>query len=382
LKKALFVTGSLERGGAEKHLLALLPLLVERGFDVRLYVFNKYGPLSDDFKKKGIQCIGLDCPARGWSSGWFSKIFRAMRTGAHLLHLYWCYKPDIIHFFLPQAYILGGLTSLLYPNVIRIMSRRSLSLYQQNQPVLAWMEKRLHRKMDVVMANSKAIFDELIVEGVPLYKLQICYNGVIVPHLETQKTDVELRKIWNIPEDAIVFVMVANLIFYKGHADLIDAFAICSNQLPRDWRLLLVGRDDGIGAFLLQKSIAAGLVENIIFAGEQESTADFLSMSDIGILSSHEEGFSNSILEAMYAELPMVVTDVGGNREIVEDGVQGCVVPAKAPRFLADALLELSQNKEKRIQMGKSGRDRVLKRFNMSVCADCYEMVYNSKLSS
>ncbi|WP_417613168.1 glycosyltransferase [Owenweeksia hongkongensis] len=381
MKKVLFVTGSLERGGAERHLLALLPLLVERGFDVRLYVFNKYGPLSNDFRLEGIQCLGLDRPSKAWSSGWFSRICRAIHTGWHLLNVYWQYKPDIIHFFLPHAYILGGLASLLYPNTIRIMSRRSLNAYQQNSPVLSWVERRLHPKMDVVMANSRAILEELVVEGVSLEKLKICYNGVIIPHVIPSISGDDIRRLWNVPDDAVVFVMVANLIPYKGHVDLFDAFELCADLLPENWRLLLVGRDDGIGQALREKAIAAGLWQNIIFAGEQSSTSEYLDAADVGVLSSHQEGFSNSVLEAMYAGLPMIVTDVGGNSEIVENGIQGIVVPAKLPSTLAGALLALSQDKETRLKMGKSGHDRVIKLFNMSACADCYESVYNSKLS-
>ncbi|WP_412565930.1 glycosyltransferase [Thalassospira sp. MIT121401] len=381
MKKVLFVTGSLQIGGAEKHLLALLPKLVERGFDVRLYVFDKYGPLSTGFAKYGIKCVGIKKPRKGWPTGRLGRFVRIFHTAFDLIKAYWIFRPDIVHFFLPHAYVLGGLTSLLYPNVVRIMSRRSLNRYHSKHPFLSKIERRLHQKMDAVMANSNSIVQELIDEGVPKDKLELCYNGVILSSAEDLIDRSEFRQSLGVAERSLVFVMIANLIPYKGHSDLLKAFSLCREQLPEEWNLILVGRDDGIGQLLIEQCNDLGIADNVILTGEQANVSDFLSISDVGLLSSHEEGFSNSILEVMYAGIPIIATDVGGNQEIVQNGRHGYIVPPSAPDQLAQAILKLSGSSVLRQEFGRAARQHILEHFSMSSCADCYAKIYHSNLA-
>jgi len=101
----------------------------------------------------------------------------------------------------------------------------------------------------------------------------------------------------------------------------------------------------------------------------------FLRLADVGLLCSHEEGFSNAVLEGMAAGLPMVVTDVGGNAEAVIDGVTGYVVPAHNPELLADALLTVALADDRAL-MGDRGRRRVVEKFSMNSCIDAYEALY------
>ena len=167
------------------------------------------------------------------------------------------------------------------------------------------------------------------------------------------------RAALDVADDALVLITVANLIAYKGHADLLAALAETSDSLPVGWRLLCVGRDDGHGAELSKIATSLGLRDNVRWLGERNDVPSLLACADIGILCSHQEGFANSVLEGMAASLPMVVTDVGGNREAIEDGVSGMVVPAHDPQALGTAISALAQNSARRAAMGAAGRLRV-----------------------
>jgi glycosyltransferase involved in cell wall biosynthesis len=159
--------------------------------------------------------------------------------------------------------------------------------------------------------------------------------------------------------------VIANLIPYKGHRDLVDALAQAAPHLPAGWRLLVVGRDDGVGETLREQARHLGLADHILFMGPRGEVAEILAASDIGILCSHEEGFSNAVLEGMAAGLPMIVTRVGGNTEAVIDGETGIVVPPRAPTDLAAAIVRLVADPGLRARFGAAGRQRVQKEFGV-----------------
>ena len=95
-----------------------------------------------------------------------------------------------------------------------------------------------------------------------------------------------------------------------------------------------------------------------------------LRAADIGMLCSHEEGFSNALLECMAASLPVVATDVGGNAEAVVDRETGLLVPSQAPDQLAQAILELARSPDLRLRFGAAGRSRVETLFSLRSSVD------------
>jgi glycosyltransferase involved in cell wall biosynthesis len=123
------------------------------------------------------------------------------------------------------------------------------------------------------------------------------------------------------------------------------------------------------------------LTDHIHWLGQQDNVDEFLTAADIALLTSHEEGFSNAILEAMAAGLPMIVTAVGGNAEAVIDGETGLIVPPSAPKALAAAIVGLALNPELRRLMGGAGRERVTSTFEINHCIVAYRKIY-SLLSS
>jgi glycosyltransferase involved in cell wall biosynthesis len=140
----------------------------------------------------------------------------------------------------------------------------------------------------------------------------------------------------------------------------------------------LVGRDEGLKSKLESLADQGGISRHIRFLGEYPDTLALLAAADFGLLTSHEEGFSNAILEGMAAGLPMIVTDVGGNPEAVLDGRTGLVVPPRNVEAIGEAILRLADDPELRAQLGKAARLRVQKEFSMTRCADAHDHLYRS----
>jgi glycosyltransferase involved in cell wall biosynthesis len=193
--------------------------------------------------------------------------------------------------------------------------------------------------MDAVIGNSRAVVRQLIDEGIPEAKVRLIYNGIDVSPVLPERN--KARQALGIDNDTLVGVVIANLIHYKGHRELVGGLSHVETELPTPWRIFVAGRDHGIRAELEELAAARGISHRIQFLGEYSDIPRLLAAADFGLLTSREEGFSNVILECMAAGLAMVVTDVGGNAEAVLHGETGFVVPPRNPKAIGDAILEL-----------------------------------------
>lgn len=376
--RILYVIGSLNVGGAERHVCQVAMKLKERGWETEVFVLSLGGPLTSMLAEADIPIYGVHLPV--WISRFVSNERLRARvslilTMAVLIKVLWVRRPAVLHFFLPAAYIVGGLASIFAKTPARIMSRRSLNNYQLAHPLFAKIERFLHPRMTFVCGNSKAVVKQLEDEGVNSQRLRLIYNGIDFTTYNKPFDRTAARANADLPDDALVLVLVANLIPYKGHSDLIKALSIIKDLLPKPWVLLCLGRDDGIGANLQVEAKALGIADHIRFIGSRPDVPNFLHLADVGLLCSHEEGFSNAVLECMAAGLPMVVTDVGGNAEAVVDEITGYVVPARNPTLLSQALMRVANQQDRRI-MGERGRYRIEKYFSMPACIDAYEAMY------
>lgn len=380
--RILYVIGSLEVGGAERHLVAITQALKLRQWSPEVFVLSRDGPLARQLEEAKIPILGPILPT--WVRGGVSSRLQS-RLGLILgfIHLAWVMlvsRPAAVHFFLPAAYILGGWAALLTGMRPRIMSRRSLNHYQRKHPVYERLERFLHPRMDRICGNSKAVVRQLQNEGVRPDQVRLIYNGVDFSQFHEQFDRRRIRDSLGVGDAALVIVVVANLILYKGHADLLHALGRIAGRLPWSWRLLCVGRDDGIGESLRELAADLELDANVVWTGSRADVPGILASSDIGVLCSHEEGFSNSVLECMAAGLPMVVTDVGGNAEAVQNGVTGYVVPPRDSMALGEAILNLAADPNRR-DMGRRGRQRVEETFSMAACVSAYEALYEELLN-
>ena len=376
-RSILFVIGDLDMGGAEQHLTQVLPALARSGLRPSIYTVTHKGTLAPILEELGIRVFAppLSSLTRRLPRH-LRRIVSLPLSFVGLLLALWLNRPAMVHFFLPAAYLLGGLTSLLVPLNGRIMSRRSLRNYQQGHQFLAKIERWLHLRMTAVLGNSKAVVKQLGEEGVPLHRLGLIYNGVDINLYRSLPGRVELRRSLGIGAEALVLVMVANFIPYKGHEDLLLALSSIKEELPQSWVVLLAGGGGAYEELIRNRAAALDLEGHVRHLGVRSDIPLILGAADIGILSSHQEGFSNSVLEGMAAGLPMVVTNVGGNPEAVVDGETGLVVPPRAPDTLATAILVLSHDEAKRRRMGDAGRHRAETPFGHKNCVAKYAALY------
>jgi glycosyltransferase involved in cell wall biosynthesis len=368
----LIVISGLKVGGTERQVALLAEGLVRAGNAVTIYSLMG-GEMHAEFARIGVELVlapGRLDPSKS------SRLTRALYmplAAFDLFRLMRRRRPQVVHFFLPAAYLAGAPAAVLAHVPVRVMSRRSLNVYQNWLARVA--ERVLHLRMHAVLGNSASVIAELKGEGVPAERLALIYNGLADAAFAPPEP-AAARQGLGLPPGALVMSIVANLIAYKGHQDLINALAIAAPDLPPDWRLLVVGRDDGIGVQLQAQAKRLGLAAHIEFLGARNDVPAILAASDIGLLCSHEEGFSNAILEGMAAGLPMIVTDVGGNREAVIDGETGLVVPARDPARLAAAIVRLAHNADLRARLGAAARERAAARFSLQSFVQSHQALY------
>ena len=372
--RLLVVTESLGIGGTESHLIRVLPRLQALGWQAATFCLSGRGERADELESKGIEVVAPRRIAKGNRSDHRRPVFIA-RTASSLFWFMRQWQPEIAHFYLPGPYLVGAPIGIANGTPVKIMSRRSLSDYQQKWPIVARLERMLHRRMDALVGNSRAVVAQLISEGVPESKVRLIYNGIEAS--EPLPPRPEARQELGLDENALVGVVVANFIHYKGHQDLIRGFGHVAGRLPAPWRVLLVGWDQGLRAGLESLAEEEGIAGNIQFLGQRSDVPRLLAAADFGLLTSHEEGFSNVILENMAATLPIIVTAVGGNPEAVVNEETGFVVPAHNPGAIGEAVLRLARDPELRKRFGAAGRARVMREFSINRCvrahADLYE---------
>jgi glycosyltransferase involved in cell wall biosynthesis len=373
----LVVIGDLDVGGTEHHLVRVLPALAREGLTLVVYTLTHGLSLAPRLREGGVEVIPPPGPCAARTLPWRQRdaLLLPLAT-AKLWRLIRGRRPDVVHLFLPAAYLAGSACARLAGHRTIVMSRRNLNRYQRRHPLLAWWERRLHRRITAALGNSRAVVAELAAEGVPRERLGLIYNGIDLDAFTDGRRTGDVRARLGIDRAALVLITLANLIPYKGHGDLLAALAAVADRLPPGWVLLCAGRDDGAGPALREQARALGLARHVKWLGLHDDVPALLAASDIAVHASHEEGFSNSVLEGMAAGLPVIVTAVGGNVEAVEHAVSGIVVPPRSISELGAAILALAHDPARRRRLGEAAHARVAARFALPACVARYRRLY------
>jgi glycosyltransferase involved in cell wall biosynthesis len=213
----------------------------------------------------------------------------------------------------------------------------------------------LSHAADAVVVNCGAIFDLVVGdERVPPERVTLLRNGIDLPGFDAAREaplSLPLPELGSRP----IAVIVANMRHeVKRQEDFLEAIAIARRERP-DLAAFLVGegdRMDGLAALATR----LGLDGHAFFLGRRPDVPAVLARASIGVLSSAREGLSNAVIEGMAAGLPMVVTDAGGNAELVRHGERGLVVPVAAPAALAHAIVQVLSDPARARAFGEAGR--------------------------
>ena len=213
---------------------------------------------------------------------------------------------------------------------------------------------------DGVFAVSEQVRQHCVsVDRIDASRVQTIYNGL---DLAGWKTDSGSPR----PSEQFVIATVGNIRRVKGHDVLIHAAASIVRRFPHV-SFRIAGEVLEAAYFQELQTLVRNLdlADHVHFDGGVTNLREYLSAADVFVLPSRSEGFSNAIIEAMAASLPVVATDVGGNAEAVEDDISGLIVPPEDSAALADAILRLLSDPVKAKEMGAMGREAALERFTI-----------------
>ncbi|MCK5580807.1 MAG: glycosyltransferase family 4 protein [Candidatus Omnitrophica bacterium] len=253
-----------------------------------------------------------------------------------------------------------------------ISNRRDIGFWRKKHHVLAYrfVNRGVTRIVTNTQANKRLIIEQ---ECLSEDKIQVIYNGVSQP--VTSDQEPATRDQFDISEKDLAIMHVANIRPVKGHQYLLQAFAKIIPQYPHV-KLVLIG-EDRMGGQMQELAKSLQIENHVVFAGKQENVRELLGLADICVLPSLSEGMSNAILEYMIAGKPVVATRVGGTPELVENGRNGLLVEKENIEQLANALLSLIHDQEKRKQLGEKGREIAKEKFSMQTMVFNYERIFN-----
>ncbi len=359
-KNVLQFIPSFHQGGSERQAVQLTKLLLENGeHQIFTATLNKDGVLLEELEKAGI----TEIPEFRLNSFFDLNFIRETRRCSDLLKKN---NIDIVQTHDFYTNIFGILSAKLAGVHLKIASKR------ETEGVRSPMQKRIERYIfkiaDRVVANSGAVKSYLIKSGVAAEKINVVYNGLDAERLTPREKD--RRNICNLlglpSEPKIKFItQIANLRHDVKNQEMLLRAAVHLKDHYPEAHYVFAGegdRKEPLMKFAAENNIA----EQTHFIGRCSLIPELLAISYVCTLTSTAEGFSNSILEYMYAGKPVVATDVGGAAEAIVEGETGFLVKSNDDKQLAVRIGELLADEKKAKVFGENGRRRINKEFSTS----------------
>lgn len=289
-------------------------------------------------------------------------------------------RPDVLHLHTSHAVALGSLAALIKRPPVVIAHRR-VDFSTKNNPFRRWKYQGV---VDCIISISQGIKDVLVADGLQADKITIIHSAIDAeafdPGLSPNGFLEELNNKYGLVENvgatgrSPLLGIVAHLADHKGHKYLIAAIPYILEAFPST-RLLIAG--DGELRHDLEAQVRAlGVERSVHFLGYRRDVPQILAALDLFVLSSHLEGLCTSLMDAMAMKKPLVATRVGGVPEVVEEWVNGLLVPAKDPQALAQAVITLLKDPARRKAMGEAGRKIVEEKFHVDIMVNKTEELY------
>jgi glycosyltransferase involved in cell wall biosynthesis len=357
--RILHFVDSLHIGGAERQVVRLMRGLSDEGFALHLACFRAEGPLLDEVPR-------LAAPVEEYRLG----SLRSPRALTGLLRLAGSMRRnriDVVHTTSLYPNVVGMAAAALARVPVRLASVRDMGTTWS--PGLLRLQRGACRLADAVVVNAAAIGERLRREGYDPARIAVVPNGVVPP--PPSKADgAALRAELGLAPDALLIAVVCRLHRVKRLEEFVDAAATLAPAHPRA-RFLIVGpKDDGADRAVYARELEErarrrGIGDRLLLTGARGDVPAVLGELAVSVLCSDSEGLSNTLLESMAAGVPVVATRVGGNPEIVEDGVTGLLVARRDPSALAAAIDRLLAQPDLAAELADAGRRRVAARFGV-----------------
>lgn len=316
-----------------------------------------------------VQCISLDCRGRAQYPTGLLRLATILRRE----------RIDILHTHLFEPSVIGLQAGALARTQRRVMTRHYSDYHTR-------IDKRWHVKLDQmctalshrVIAVSHHTATHLVeAEGASREKIRVVWNGIDFDRVRASEGDPRgrVRQELGLGDDYVLLI-AARLHPEKGYDHLFPALREAIQRLNRKVILLVAGEGQLVSRYREQVR-ALGLEASVRFLGFRTDLPDLMLTADLFVLPSVAEAFGLVLTEAIYLGTPVVATRVGGIPEIVDDGIDGVLVPPADSAALAAAITDLLCDEERRRRMSGAGSERIAQRFRFETMVRAYERVYD-----
>jgi glycosyltransferase involved in cell wall biosynthesis len=352
-------------GGGERIVLKLAALLPQYGYRASILTFSVH---PDNAAVSSVPCpVYLLSLKRTYD-------LQAFRGALELRRFLKDQQIQIVQTFFESSDLWAGLVTKVLSSARLIWSRRDMGILRSRKHHIAY--RLMARAPDAVFAVSNKVRRHSIeIDRVHASRVITIYNGLDLAHWSVQSRPSAISR-------ALLITTIGNIRRVKGHDVFIRAAAMLAPRFP-DVTFSIAGDvlEPGYFAELQGLIRELNLSDRFHFAGSVSDLRQHLDVADIFVLPSRNEGFSNAIIEAMAASLPVVATDVGGNAEAVQAGVTGFIVPPNDPAALSAAIEILLVDPLQARSMGAAGRARAAACFTVEAMMKHITTTYANLLS-
>ncbi|MDV6030362.1 MAG: glycosyltransferase [Phycisphaera sp. RhM] len=364
LRIALIIP-TMDRGGAEKQLALLAENLPRDEFDVRVFLLTRDGPRSESLRQVGIPVtvIGKRFKADP------TALFRLQRALAD-------WSPDLVHTWLFAANSFGRAAALLAKIPVIVASERCVD------PWKSWwqfgIDRFLARRSAAITTNSSGVQEFYARHGIAPDLFHVIPNGIPL-RAETPISRSQAFERLGVSVDRKLVLAVGRLWPQKRYRDLIWAAELLA--CTRDDTTLVVIGDGPQKAELLRFRDSVTIPEHVRFAGARDDVAELLPHADLFWIGSEYEGQSNAVIEAMQAGIPVIASDIPGNRDLILDDQTGRLVPLGDRAALARESLDLLEHPEVAVRLGTAASERIKDAFSVEIMVQRHAQLYRDLVS-
>ncbi len=362
-----------EPGGPPTFLYHLLPELQKRGYEIEVVTYGEPGSPAD--YPYPVTRISRRQPIPVRLLALAREVFRAGRRAEAFFISDYGFPVAVVNLLLGKPSLLKNVGDFAWEFSTRhhwipigqTIDEFQITPHSLRVNLLRAVQRWYTQAAQVVIAPSYYSASLVTGWGLAVRKVRVIYNAL--DPISNLMSPLEARQALQLSADPLI-VTVARLTPWKGIGGLIRALAQVRNEIPQA-RLIVVG--DGPERKALEQE-AAALGEAVTFVGTQppDQVRLYLRAADLFVLFSTYEGLPHTVLEAMQVSTPVIVSDAGGNKEVVTQGETGWVVPKRDERALAAAMLEGLNNPDKAQQQAQIALAR-LDRFSWPRLVDDYD---------
>ncbi|MFP5274702.1 glycosyltransferase [Coleofasciculus sp.] len=366
-KRILMLSTCMGLGGADQQILYLVRTLLKRGYEIQIVSMTPLGAMGKEAQSEGLPIQSLNMK-RGVPDP--KAIFKLAR----ILHQL---QPDILHSHMVHANFLARVSRLFSNVPVLVCTAHNINEGNRWREVIYYLTDSL---CEITTQVSQAGAERYVnIKAVPTTKNRVIPNGIDIqkfkPNLEAKQ---RLRHELSL-ERQFIGLAVGRFRPPKDYPNLLQAFSrIKVNSI--NTVLIIVG-EGSLKPEMKALGKTIGIHEQVKFLEPRRDIPDLMNIADVYVMSSAWEGMPMVLLEAASVGLPIVATDVGGNREIVLDGKNGFLVPPRHPDALAQALERMMNlSPQERQQMGQFSRKHVELNYSIERVVDRWEELYQQLL--